>query len=144
MLIAASATLTLMAPFAHGQGKTDPILDKLAGEFEAAFKAKDAAKIASYYAEDAVLMPPNQPSVKGRTAIQAHYANEFKQGYTNLDLSPAESVISGERAFESGASSITLPNGRIDRGKYLLVYKRVGADWKLAYDIFNSDSAPPK
>jgi ketosteroid isomerase-like protein len=42
----------------HGQGKTDPTLNKLAAEFEAAFNAKDAAKIASFYAEDGVAMPP--------------------------------------------------------------------------------------
>jgi hypothetical protein len=29
--------------------------------------------------------------------------------------------------------------------KYLVVYKRVGGEWKIAYDIWNSDaSAPPE
>jgi uncharacterized protein (TIGR02246 family) len=144
VLIAASVTVTLLVPFAHTQGKTDPSLDKLAVEFEAAFKAKDAAKVAAFYAEDAVMMPPNEPSVKGRTAIQAHYANQFKQGFTNLDLNPTESAVSGQQAFDVGTSSIVLPDGRTENGKYLVVYKRVGADWKLAYDIFNSDSPSPK
>ena len=144
VLIAASVIVTLLAPFARTQGKTDPALDKLVVEFEAAFKAKDAAKVASFYAEDAVMMPPNEPSVKGRKAIEAHYANEFKQGFTNLDLNPTESAVSGQQAFEAGTSSIVLPDGRTDKGKYLVVYKRVGADWKLAYDIFNSDAPPPK
>ena len=128
----------------RAQGKTDPMLDKLAAEFEAAFKAKDAAKVAAFYAEDAVMMPPNEASVKGRKAIEAHYANEFKQGFTNLDLNPTESAISGQQAFETGSSSIVLPNGSTDKGKYVVVYKRVAGAWKIAYDIFNSDSAPPK
>jgi uncharacterized protein (TIGR02246 family) len=144
VLIAASVIVTLLVPFAHTQGKTDPSLDKLAVEFEAAFKAKDAAKVAAFYAEDAVMMPPNEPSVKGRKAIQAHYVNQFKEGFTNLDLNPTESAVSGQQAFDAGTSSIVLPNGRTENGKYLVVYKRVGADWKLAYDIFNSDSPPPK
>ena len=42
----------------QSQGKTDPTLDKLAKEFMTAFNAKDAAKVASFYAEDAVVMPP--------------------------------------------------------------------------------------
>ena len=55
--------VVLLPSLAHTQGKTDPTLDKLAQEFAAAFNAKDAAKVASFYTEDAVLMPPNRPMV---------------------------------------------------------------------------------
>ena len=65
ILIAASMIVTLLAQFARTQARTDPALDKLAVEFEAAFKAKDAAKVASFYAEDAVMMPPNEPTLRG-------------------------------------------------------------------------------
>ena len=137
------------------QGKTDSTLDKLVVEFEAAFNAKDAAQLASFYAEDAVLMPPNEPMVKGRTAIQAFWAKQFQQGISGIDLKPIESSIAGGQAFEAGTATVTMsgtntPTGTggrdnaTDTGKYVVVYRRVGSDWKLAYDIFNSDSAPPK
>jgi uncharacterized protein (TIGR02246 family) len=126
----------------QGQGKTDPALNKLAAEWAAAFNAKDAAKIASFYADDAVVMPPNLPMVKGRANIEAHFKGEIQQGATNFQLKPVESAISGPQAFEAGTSTMTLPGGLTDRGKYLVVLKRVGNDWKIAYDIYNNDAPP--
>jgi uncharacterized protein (TIGR02246 family) len=133
------------------QGKTDPALDKLAKEFMAAFNAKDAAKVASFYAEDAVVMPPNHALVKGRANIEAFFKQEFQQGVTNLQLRPMESAIAGAQAFEAGTSTVTIKGGGVggsgaavtDNGKYLTTFKRVGADWKITYDIFNSDQPPP-
>ncbi len=63
----------------HAQGKTDPTLNKLTAEFEAAFNSKDAAKVASLYAEDAVAMPPNRPMVKGRSAIEAQLRADMQK-----------------------------------------------------------------
>lgn len=128
------------------QGKTDPALDKLAKEFVAAFNAQDAAKVASFYADDAVVMPPNVPLVKGRTAIEAHFKRDFQQGVSNLQLRPLESTTTGGQAFEVGTSTITIKTGTgtmTESGKYLTLFKRVGSDWKISYDIFNSDQAPP-
>ena len=127
----------------QGQGKIDPAI-KTAPAWEAAFNAKDAAKIAALYTEDAVVMPPNQPPVKGRANIEAHWKSEIQQGGTNVKLNPVESAISGAQAFEAGTMTMTLPGGQTDRGKYLAVLKRVGKEWKIAYDIYNSDAPPPQ
>jgi uncharacterized protein (TIGR02246 family) len=130
----------------RSQGKTDPALDKLAKEFMAAFNAKDAAKVAALYAEDAVLMPPDTPIVKGRAGIEAHYKREFQQGVSNLQLRPTESAITGAQGFEVGTSTVTVKTDTTtvtDNGKYMTLFKRVGSDWKISYDIFNSDQAMP-
>jgi hypothetical protein len=38
-----------------------------------------------------------------------------------------------------------LSGGQTLKEKYLVVYKRVGSDWKIAFDIWNSDApATPK
>lgn len=126
----------------QGQGKTDPTLNKLAAEWGAAYNAKDAAKLASFYAEDAVYMAPNQPMVKGRANIEAQFKRELQEGFTNLELKPMESAIAGSQAFEAGTASVTGPGGRTENSKYLVVFKQVGGDWKIAYDIYNSDQPP--
>ena len=141
VIVTVAAALVITA--VQGQGKTDPALNKLAAEWAAAYNAKDAAKVASLYADDAVLLPPNLPMVKGRANIEAHFKGEIQQGVTNLQLKPMESVISGSQAFEAGTSTATVPGGQTDQGKYLVVLKRVGNDWKIAYDIYNSDAPPP-
>jgi uncharacterized protein (TIGR02246 family) len=127
----------------QAQGKTDPTLNKLAAEFEAAVNAGDAAKVAAMYADDAVVMPPNEPMVKGRSAIEARFKKMMKQeGKISLKLSPFHSEIAGERAHEAGTGTIKLPGGQTVNEKYLVVYKRVGNEWKVAYDIWNSDTPP--
>jgi ketosteroid isomerase-like protein len=59
-----------------------------------------------------------------------------------------ESAINGARAYEAGRSSLTARRGASSRGgpgattaggKYVVIYKRVNNEWKIAYDIFNDD-----
>lgn len=126
----------------HAQAKTDPVLDKLATEFAAAYNAHDPAKVAAFYAEDAVLMPANVPLIRGRSSIETYYEEQFARGAVRLRLSPLESRVTGDRAFEVGAAVATL-GPYSDNGKYIVIYRRVGRDWKIAFDIFNSDQTEP-
>jgi uncharacterized protein (TIGR02246 family) len=149
MATLAGAALVAIATAGSGQGKRDPALDKLAVEFEAAFNARDAAKAASMYSDDGILMPPDQPMIKGRADIEAYYRQAFKGTFSDMKVLPFESNASGTLAFEAGLSTIVVP--RRDGGgswspvdKYVLVYKRVGQTWKIAYDIFNDDVAEPQ
>ena len=84
--IAMAAAILVVTGIVQGQSKTDPMLNKMATEWAAAYNAKDAAKLAGFYTEDAVFMPPNQPMAKGRAAIEAQFKREFQQGFTNLKL----------------------------------------------------------
>ena len=136
----------MVASVLGGQGKTDPTLDKLAKEFADAFNAKDAAKVASFYTEDAVLMPANRPMVKGRAAIEADFKKAFTEGVASLQLRPMDSMIAGNQAFEAGTSTVTIKGSggvMTEQGKYVVVFKRVGKDWKIAYDSFSGDQPPP-
>jgi uncharacterized protein (TIGR02246 family) len=130
-------------------GKTDPALTKLAKAWEAAFNAKDIPKVASMYTDDAVVMPPNHEAVRGRANIEAFFKE--MEG-ANLTLTPFESATSGSTAYEAGTyqMSMTPKTGppTTDKGKDVVVLKR-GSDgqWRLAFDIFNSDTplpTPPK
>ena len=141
--LAAAITVTGVV---RGQSKTDPTLNKMAVDWAAAFNAKDAAKLASFYADDGVYMPPNLPMVKGRANLEARFKREFQEGFTNLQLKPMESAISGSQAFEAGTATVEAPGGLTENGKHLVVFKRVGNEWKIAYNIHNGDkpAAPSK
>ncbi len=141
IVVSIAAALGVTA-IVQAQGKTDPTLNKLAAELEAAFNAGDAAKVASMYAEDGVAMPPNEPMVKGRSAIEAALKKDMAKGKVTLKLSPFHSAITGDSAHEAGTVIVTLPDGRTVNDKYVVVYKRVGNEWKIAYDIWNSDTPP--
>jgi uncharacterized protein (TIGR02246 family) len=107
-------------------------------------KAKDAAGIAELYAEDGAVMPPNAPIGKGRTAIQQTWASIMRTPGFSLTFVPEEIVLSSSRdlALDRGTYRLTMaPHGatQTDTGKYVVVWRKIGGDWKAVADIFNSD-----
>jgi ketosteroid isomerase-like protein len=114
-------------------------------EFMAAFNARDAVRTALLYSPGAEFMPPDGPPLTGRAAIQAAFAERFKNLRT-LDLLSLTSARSGQLAFVTGRLTISsrLPDGRADivAGSYLAVLRQVGGAWKIAYHIFNLPLRP--
>jgi ketosteroid isomerase-like protein len=46
-------------------------------------------------------------------------------------------------AHETGSYRITGPDGKVlEKGKYTVIWKRDGGQWKLHRDIWNSDAPP--
>ena len=107
-------------------------------------KAKDAAAIAELYAEDGAVMPPNAPIGKRRAAIQQTWASMMRTPGFDLTFAPEQIVVSasGDMALDRGTYSLTIaPDGttQTDTGKYVVVWRKIGSEWKAAADIFNSD-----
>jgi uncharacterized protein (TIGR02246 family) len=107
-------------------------------------KAKDAAGIAQMYTEDGAVMPPNAPIGKGRAAIQQTWASMMNTPGFDLTFTPEQIVISesGDLALDRGTYQLAIaPSGKTmnDTGKYVVVWRKVGGEWKAAADIFNSD-----
>lgn len=107
-------------------------------------QAKDAAAIAGLYTEDGAVMPPNAPIGKGRAAIQQTWASMMQTPGFALTFTPEQIVVSasGDMALDRGTYSLTVaPHGTAqkDTGKYVVVWRKVGKEWKAAADIFNSD-----
>ena len=107
-------------------------------------KAKDAAGIAALYAEDGAVMPPNAPIGKGRAAIQQTWASMMRTPGFDLTITPEQIIVSssGDMALDRGTYRLTVaPDGaaQTDTGKYVVVWRKIGSEWKAAADIFNSD-----
>lgn len=107
-------------------------------------KAKDAAAIAGLYAEDGAVMPPNAPIGKGREAIQKTWASIMQTPGFDLTFTPEQIIASssGDMALDRGTYRLTVaPHGtaQTDTGKYVVVWRKIGSEWKAAADIFNSD-----
>ena len=140
------ALLALLAFTSQLSAQSSPLLE-LSKQYLAAAKARDAAKVASFYAEDAVLMPPNAPPIKGRKAIQQEHERLFKEsGDFELTATPLASETSGDLGYIQGEFVVRhkRPSGEVaeERGKYVEVWKRIKGQWLILYDINNANDAP--
>lgn len=145
----AAALLAVTVAAEQPASKDDPGVAKVRSAYAAAVNKKDAKAVAALYTEDGVEMPPNQPSMKGRAAIEAFNKKFFAEFSPNLSIIPWETRVAGDWAFDAGAYTDTLTpvagGGPIkDSGKYVVVFKRDKAgQWWAAYAIYNSDMPPP-
>jgi uncharacterized protein (TIGR02246 family) len=151
-LIGAALILVVAAALSHGQaagqGAGTDAVKAVADAYVKGSLAGDSKAIAALYADDAVEMPPNQPMVKGKAAIEDYYQKMFSSGMkvTAFTLTHLDTIAMGERAYDVGTyqQTVTPPNATTmsDSGKYAVILKRAGKDWKVVYAIYNSDQPP--
>jgi len=140
--------LALQAGSQPARGANDPAITAVADQYVKATLAGDAKAVAALYTDDAVEMPPNEPAVKGRAAIQQLYEKNFKAAKIgSFAVTHMESRSSGDTGYDTGTYRQTVtPTGGSeikDSGKYVVILKRIGGSWKVAYAIYNSDLPPP-
>lgn len=103
------------------------------------------------YAEDAVVLMPNEPLVQGRAAIQAAFAEWTSLGTWEMQVTTVRVDASGPMAVEVGTNVMNFtpgpnaPRGMAamypDTGKYVTYWKRVDGNWMIVADIYNTSRA---
>jgi uncharacterized protein (TIGR02246 family) len=109
------------------------------GKWVAFFNKGDFDGAASLYTADATAFPPGSGMVKGRAAIGAMWKSMAEQvtdpKVTTIDvkrLGPAAAREIGTYSLKTKGS----PPKELT-GKFVVVWEKVGRDWKLAADIWN-------
>ena len=103
------------------------------------FNKSDFSGVASLYTDDATALPPGSRMVKGRAEIEAMWKGMAEQvrdpKLTTLDVKP----LGASAAREIGTFSLKTKGQTSQEitGKYVVVWEKVGSDWKLAADIWN-------
>jgi uncharacterized protein (TIGR02246 family) len=103
------------------------------------FNKGDFAGVASLYTADAVAFPPGSPMVHGQAAIGAMWKSMAEHvsdpKLTTLDVKP----LGPSAAREIGTVSLKTKGSTPQEVtvKYVVVWEKVGNDWKLAADIWN-------
>ena len=127
-------------------------ISQLRDAYAAAFTAEDAAKVASLYVADGLLMDDNAQVITGRDAIRAHLEKLMAGMETDIQLKSEETVVNGDWAFDRGQTWVHImskdPTSKLpmimDQGKYLVILKKQpdGA-WQVARAMTNSNIGPP-
>jgi ketosteroid isomerase-like protein len=113
------------------------------------FNAGDGAKLALLYAEDAISMPPNSPTIKGRGAIQADLEGYFAGNAARHETMVETIVREGDLAIESARYRLTYkPRAGgaevVETGRHLECRRKIGGQWKIVLEIWNLDTPAPK
>ena len=119
-------------------------LGQMNRDFAAALNAKDAAAAAGLYTEDAVLIPPGEPVVRGRSAIEEYWRNALELGgVREVSVETMDALSSGALGYETGSFVLTAdgPDGEpvIDRGRYIeLLRLEPDGTWRSTHGIWNA------
>jgi uncharacterized protein (TIGR02246 family) len=116
----------------------------------AAFRQRDAARIAALYAEDAVFFMPGRPAVIGQKAVAQAMIEDLKDPDFNLDLVEQRTRVaaSGDLAYARGTFTVSFTNpqsGQVESvgGNYLQVFrKRTDGSWEILEDISSPGPRP--
>ena len=125
-------------------------INTLRDQFAAAYNAGDASAVARLYTDDAIMLPAHQPAVEGRQAIQASLQTTFQSHTAKMVITPLETQVFGDWAYDRGAFSVTVTpkaGGKPveDAGKYLVMLKRLpDGSWRVHRHIDNSNNPLPK
>jgi ketosteroid isomerase-like protein len=128
-------------------GSEAKTLARLDEAWSKAAATRDAERVASYYAEDAVAYPPHEPIAVGKPAAKKVWASYFAEPSFTISWTTthAEVTRSSDLGFTSGTyrASSKGPDGKLvtENGKYVCVWKKqANGSWKAIHDIWNTDS----
>ncbi len=100
------------------------------------------------YADDVVMMPPNQAERVGKTAVRSMWEDLLRDFTAEVSVSIKELQVLGECAFERGTFTMELTPRTggppvQDSGKYLDVLRQQpDGSYKYSRVMFNSSQAP--
>jgi ketosteroid isomerase-like protein len=144
LFVSAILSLSLVAQNSK-QTKAENAIRDADKEWSQAVGAKDLDKSTSFYATDASVLPFNAPLSTGREPIRQLWSHLFDMPGFHLQFAPTKIEISksGDMAYDLGTFELRT-NGSdgspaTTQGKYVVVWKKEGGQWKAVADIFNTD-----
>jgi ketosteroid isomerase-like protein len=147
-----AAAVTAIVLFSCNQPKTTATFDAVATKaaieqrnqaFVDDLKKGDSVALTNFYTDDAQLLGGG-PAATGHKQIQAEMSGFIQAGIINAKLITegvwgTDSLVTeqGRAVFSNKANQV------MTQGAYMVVWKKVGGDWKLFRDMYAADAPPP-
>ena len=114
----------------------------LTQDFNMNFNTGNYDQVGGLFSSDAIFMAPHHEPSVGPKAIERKLREFGETGYQDLRLETTRVDYSGDMAMEVGRYSVAIfseKGGSVtDRGKYLKVWRRLGA-WRIVADCWSSN-----
>jgi uncharacterized protein (TIGR02246 family) len=114
----------------------------LSQDFSMNFNTGNYDQVAGLFAADGLFMAPHNESVAGPKSIERKLREFGEAGFQDLRLETSRVDFSGDMAMEVGKYSVSVQResggSSMDRGKYVKVWRRLGA-WRIVADCWSSN-----
>ena len=140
------ATLSLSSAPLEDSAAIVAAIVEIDRQFAESFVKGDSSLFLNCYTDDACLMVSNAPALCGKRAALAFYKAAYRRMGIRNAIITSRSVYGDSDSFvtEQGAyEMVDADNKTLDRGKFLVLWKKTGNGWKMFRDMFSSDSPPP-
>lgn len=139
--------LSLLAtlPLLHGCSTQDGRLPmEVTSAIENAFANNDPALLAAQFADDAELLPPNAPVIRGRENIDEYWRDQVRD-VLSYDMNTVESRSVGDYGYHY--ATYTYRNVRrgsiVETGKVIEIWRRTDGIWRVYLTSWSQDRPPP-
>jgi uncharacterized protein (TIGR02246 family) len=120
-------------------------VNAIARAFHDGVANRDAAALASLYADHGRFLPPGMEPCEGPAEIQAAMQQLLDMGASSLDVEPLDVREAGEATIEYGRYTLGIEPPDAEAitqvGKYVMVHEpQPDGSTKIALDIFNANT----
>jgi uncharacterized protein (TIGR02246 family) len=139
-------SLVCLAPFpASAAEDVRAAIEAANKKWEAAASRSDGPGVAALYTAHGQLLPAQSDFVNGTQPIGQFWQAVFDSGIKGASLTTVEVEGHGNTAHEVGKYELRGADGKVlDHGKYVVIWKKEGASWKLHRDIWTTSAVPAK
>jgi ketosteroid isomerase-like protein len=135
------------AVFGQTGGKEEEAILAADAAWLKVYQRKDLAKSVAFCDEQASMLAPDAPIAIGKDAIAKVMADDFKHDNIAWHAKKVGVARSGDLGYTSGTTEMSLKDAAGKtmsyKGKYLTLWKKqADGEWKVLYDMFNSDLPP--
>jgi ketosteroid isomerase-like protein len=118
-------------------------VNKLYGE---AYLKGDSSLFLDCYTPDGNIMAANAPILSKRSGQLLFYKAAYKSGVRNIIFTTVELYgLTEEYVTEQGVYELFGADKQsLGKGKYLVLWKKTAAGWRMHRDMFNGDAPPVK
>jgi uncharacterized protein (TIGR02246 family) len=152
-ILALAVLVTALAPAALAQEADEQALLELSRIWARAAATGDVDLILSFWADDAVVLPPGRPALAGKAAIREFVAATLAVPGASITWEPESVTVApgGDLAYLIERNRVTLPDASGElttiAGKAVTIWRKdAEGSWRCVVDIWNeaaAEAAPP-
>jgi ketosteroid isomerase-like protein len=94
-------------------------------------KKGDPNYVLSIHAQDATQFLPNGTEVVGIAALRTFYEKIAPMGIDIKSTTISVEQLTDDTVFEVGTFISTLKSGTQSKGKYIIIWKKIGKNWRI-------------